>query len=251
MRWYDIDWNGMWQQEMKARDACPNERLFNDEVERQFWEQLAPNYDERHGLDKEVPGLLDYLREQIGVVNYVREIGPGTGNFTIPLASLAQRWEGIDFSADMLNQLRRKLKQFGLFHVATRHGKWEAVDITDEADVLLAVNSLYRVYDIELALEKMIRTTKQRLVLVRTLQYMNPDQRQDDAALYPDWYVLASWFWQHGWITDVRHFSFQRAWSIADGKQVNRNTALENPQGYRWESMRVAVLTVHLNKKVR
>ena len=221
MDWRTLDWHEIWAGEFAARQAAQGKRFTDDAEELAFWEALAPHYDERHRLNEEVPGLVDYLIEQIGTQRFVREIGPGTGNFTVPLAPYAARWEGIEFAPPMQREVEKKLRRDGLTHVRIRSGKWEDIAVDEPADILLAVNSLYRMEDIAAAFAKMLATTTEKLIFVRTLQYYESaaDRYRGVAAqVHPDIYVWINMMWAQGLATDVRNFSFLRKY-YADGRE--------------------------------
>ena len=234
MDWSHTDWQAVWEAEFAAREQSQGKRLRDDKAELAFWEELAPRYDERHRLNEEVPGLLDYLRQAVGSGGFVREIGPGTGNFTVPLARSAARWEGIEFAPPMQREVEKKVRREGLTHVRIRSGKWEDIAVDEPADILLAVNSLYRMEDIAAAFAKMLATTTEKLILVRTLQYYKSaaDRYRGVAAqVHPDIYVWINMMWAQGLATDVRNFSFLRKY-YADGRENVRQDPANGEDEY-------------------
>lgn len=223
MDWSHMDWQAVWEEEFAAREMSQGKRLRDDETELAFWERLAPRYDERHRLNEEVPGLLAYLHRAVGIGVFVREIGPGTGNFTIPLARTASRWEGIEFAPPMQREVERKIAAEGWTHVRIRSGKWEDIAIDEPADVLLAVNSLYRVERLQAAIDKMIRTTRRALVLVRTLQYRETPQARYAGAtrhVHPDMYLMVNMLWARGMTVELRSFPFVRKYYADGGEDI-------------------------------
>lgn len=253
MNWQALDWQQIWEGAFAARKVTQGARFTNDEAELAFWDQLAPQYDERHRLNEEVPGLVAYLAGQIGAQRFVREIGPGTGNFTLPLAPYAARWEGIEFAPAMQREVEMKLSAARLGHVAIRGGKWEDVVIDESADVLLAVNSLYRVQDMAAALAKMMATTKERIVLVRTLQYdvsAAARYRGKPAQVHPDIYIWINMMWAQGLAVDVKTFPFQRKY-YADGHEdvwQGEPAGYDEYGAYHGVAEMVVVATAHVGK---
>lgn len=237
-----MDWQAVWEEEFAKRELSQGKRLRDDRAELAFWEQLAPHYDEKHRLDEEVPGLLFYLKKAIGTGVFVREIGPGTGNFTLSLASHAAQWEGIEFSPAMQKEVERKITQAGWHHIRIRSGKWEDISIEEVADVLLAVNSLYRMERLQDALDKMIRTTRKKLILVRTLQYQESVAKRFAGVVghvYPDFYLMVNMLWARGLDVEVRSFPFWRKYHI-EGMEESCNG--EDEKG-RYQLLKERVVT--------
>ncbi len=223
MDWTHMDWQAVWAEEFAAREASQGKRLRDDAVELAFWERLAPQYDTRHRLNEEVPGLVDYLQQVLGAGRFVREIGPGTGNFTMPLARTAARWEGIEFAPPMQRQVEKKIAAAGWTHVHIRSGKWEDIVIDEPADVLLAVNSLYRIERLQEAIDKMVHTTREALVLVRTLQYRESALQRYAGAkghVHPDFYLMVNMLWAHGLPVEIRAFPFMRKYYADGGEDI-------------------------------
>lgn len=244
-----MDWQAVWEEEFAKREISQGKRLRDDTSELAFWEQLAPYYDEKHRLDKEVPGLLSYLKKVVGT-GFVREIGPGTGNFTIPLAKETARWEGIEFSSAMQKEVERKIMQAGWHHIRIRSGKWEDISIEEPADVLLAVNSLYRMERLQDALDKMIRTTREKLILVRTLQYQESVAMRFAGAVghvYPDFYLMVNMLWARGFDVEVRFFPFWRKYDTKGMEGIEASLDSQDEKGrYRLLKERVATACVSL-----
>lgn len=166
----DIVLNNIWQAEMGWDKYDSGSRKFNDEVELAFWDKLAPSYTQNNNLYNECPLLGEKIKELIGSDKNIIEIGCGTGNFTVPLAKYSKTVFALDFSLAMLYELQKKLNYENLSNVQIVQGKWEDVELPFSADYVVSVNSLYRIYDIQQALTKIINFCQQGFVIVRTIQ---------------------------------------------------------------------------------
>ncbi len=165
----DIDFEEIWQNRIRSKNGHEKQRVFDDKVEREFWEKLAPNYDKN-------PTLYDYSKEVFKIVesliekgSSLIEIGCGTGKFTIPLSNKCKDILAVDFSKDMLKVLKEKIENNNINNIRALEGKWEDANI-DKMDYILSVNSLYRVWNIKDALRKMNALARKAVIIVRTIQ---------------------------------------------------------------------------------
>ena len=80
----------------------------------------------------------------------VLEFGPGTGNYTVPLARRCARMVTVEVSETMQEHLRGRLAEEGLENVETRLGRLEdRVDPAERFDGVLAMGPLHYVRDLE------------------------------------------------------------------------------------------------------
>ncbi|MBV9455846.1 MAG: class I SAM-dependent methyltransferase [Rubrobacter sp.] len=80
----------------------------------------------------------------------ILEFGPGTGNYTVPLARRCTRVVTIEPSETMQEYLRRRLEQEGLTNVEARLGRLQDwVDTSDKFDGALVIGPLYYVRDLK------------------------------------------------------------------------------------------------------
>ena len=91
------------------------------------------------------------------------EIGPGWGNYTIPLAEKYERLTLVDVSPDNLAYLRSRTNSMGRT-VHTVCSPWEEAKVL-KADLVFGYNCLYRVQEPELFLMKMHRTARKLCVI--------------------------------------------------------------------------------------
>lgn len=166
----DIDLTACWLEEMGWNQGDPNSRKLNDEVERAFWVKAAPHYTKNGDLNKDTDKIACRLHELLGDGKEVLEIGCGTGNFTVLMARYSKRILGVDFSAAMLDELKKRAEQEGLTNIDMVNAKWEDYIPEQKPDYIVSVNSLYRIRDMEAALLKMNATASRGVIIIRTIQ---------------------------------------------------------------------------------
>ncbi|MBU3129521.1 class I SAM-dependent methyltransferase [Clostridium tagluense] len=169
LKYMEIDFEKIWQEYMQEKEGYDRERAFNDNIERDFWKVLAPQYDSRSTLYDYSKEVYDFIDELIPPDKSIIEIGPGTGKFTIPLGKKCRRVIAVDFSSDMLEILKGKTRELNINNVDMLEGKWEDINL-QEQDYILSVNSLYRIWNIKDALIKMNKLAREKVVIVRTIQ---------------------------------------------------------------------------------
>jgi cyclopropane fatty-acyl-phospholipid synthase-like methyltransferase len=82
--------------------------------------------------------------------HWVLEFGPGTGNYTVPLARRCARVVTVEASETMQEYLRERLDQEGLTNVETRLGRLQdGVDTAEKFDGVLAMGPLFYIWDLE------------------------------------------------------------------------------------------------------
>lgn len=103
---------------------------------------------------KEEKAVYDFLGAVMEPDHSVLELGPGTGNYTVPVARRCAEMMAIDSSPEMLRYLRGRLFREGLANVETRLGELpEGLETSGRKfDGVLAVGVLNYVRDIELSL---------------------------------------------------------------------------------------------------
>lgn len=166
----DIDFNKVWQQTMGWNKFLPDNRQFNDDIERSFWEKLAPKYTDKYNLNKDTTLIHQKLKDIIGYDKTILEIGCGSGNFTVLMACYAKNIIGVDFSLDMLQELKKRISKENLENIRTVNSKWEDYIVKNRVDYIVSVNSLYRIKDIQSTLQKINDTVLTGAVLIRTVQ---------------------------------------------------------------------------------
>lgn len=115
----------LWLEEMGWNVVDADNRKFNDDVERAFWEKLAPVYTTNYNLNSDTDKIANKLRSILGYNKKVLEIGCGSGNFTMLMADYCKEIIGIDFSAAMLNELNKRVESSKLENIRLVNCKWE------------------------------------------------------------------------------------------------------------------------------
>ena len=142
-----------WRSGLRRPDGSLPERARSLETEREFWRRRV-----QAGLpppdDYAVPVLaaLLELAEAAGVSS-VLEIGPGWGNYTLPLCRRFDRVACVDLSPDNLRWLSRAAEAEGL-RLETVCAPWETAEASP-CDLVFGYNCLYRLTEPELFLRKM------------------------------------------------------------------------------------------------
>jgi len=159
----------------------------DERIDLAFWERVAADYD-AGALPKRVPAVLDRVRELIPHGSSLLEFGAGTGAFTVPLARVASRVTAVDYSPAMLRVLDARIHTDpALQHVRTVLSRWEDADV-EPHDVTFAANSLYRVRDLRRVLDKMLRATRRRGVVVWSVGRQDAPQQLVRDLVQPDRY---------------------------------------------------------------
>lgn len=141
-------------------------------AERERWRALAHDYD-RNALHRDAPEVAVRLAALVQPGESVLEIGPGTGGFTVPVARRAVWVTAVDLSDAMLDALRHRLTGERLANVAMLTGEWPNV-ATEPHDVVLAVNSLYRVTEIDLCIARMMAAARREVIVCWSVGHNPP-----------------------------------------------------------------------------
>lgn len=165
----DIDLKKLWLNEMGWANSAPESRLKCDRAEEEFWRVNAPHYFYTNNLYKRFPELGVCVLSLLQKEDEVLEIGSGSGNFTIPMAANVQNVLGVEPSFSMLKSCRQRLEQENVKNVSLIQSKWEEFYSDKLWDVVVSVNSLYRIKDIVVALNKINHYAKRRCIIVRSI----------------------------------------------------------------------------------
>ncbi|WP_293727594.1 class I SAM-dependent methyltransferase [uncultured Phascolarctobacterium sp.] len=171
LKFTDIDFNAVWQETFGWNaTAATDDRKFNDQVESDFWVQLAPRYTQEYNLNHDTGLIAAKLASFLGQDKTILEIGCGSGNFTLLMAQYSRQILGLDFSPAMLQALQQRLNTSEYKNITLQPGKWEDFATPTTFDYIVSVNSLYRIRDIKDALLKMHTYSTQGFIIVRTIQ---------------------------------------------------------------------------------
>ncbi|MDD5014888.1 MAG: class I SAM-dependent methyltransferase [Atribacterota bacterium] len=128
-----IDWNALWEEEMKKASGVAS------------WSDTGA----KRGLDRwkksvnrprreEDPDYASQFLQKIRLdpQDEVLDIGCGAGNLTIPIARKVQKVTSLDISKEMLNLIKEKAAKEHLFNIDYLHKDWEKINIgNDDNDI--------------------------------------------------------------------------------------------------------------------
>lgn len=147
MRYADIDWGVLWQQEQEDSQWQLREAA--------VWDARAAAFADRNkhsGFERQCLELLAPRPEWT-----VLDVGSGPGTLGVPLAARVRRVTCVDFSAAMLEQAKRRAQEEGVHNLSTIRASWtddwQALGIVPH-DVVIAARSL-SVRDILAALRRL------------------------------------------------------------------------------------------------
>ena len=152
----DKDWNAEWARLSDRR------KVAHDAA---FWDRRARHFRGGDEASPYVAGFIEHLRARPG--ESVLDVGCGSGALALPLARAGHDVVGLDFSAGMLDLLRRQADEEGLRNVKTVRAAWDddwrAAGIA-VADVVIASRSL-DVRDLRAALQKLDAFARRRVCI--------------------------------------------------------------------------------------
>lgn len=211
---HELDLDKIWRKTMGWSRDPQATRQFDDQIESDFWVQLAPRYTAEYNINKDTPLVAQKLAELLGSNKTILEIGCGSGNFTVLMAAYAKQILGLDFSAAMLSELQKRIDEHGLSNIHTQVGKWEEFDSPAQFDYIVSVNSLYRICDMRQALRKMHTMAKQGFIIVRTIQcpFLTPLYTANQISLQHclDHQLMPLLLWRDGINAHVEFVNYQR-----------------------------------------
>lgn len=210
----ELNLNQIWQDSFGWSGDNVNPRKFDDDVEREFWVKMAPEYTEKYNLNSDSPLMAEALQKRIKAGSSILEIGPGSGNFTIPMAEYAEKILGVDMAPAMLYELEQRAKENNYSNVELVNAKWEEYTPKEVYDYVVSVNSLYRIPDMESALMKMHTYSKKGIILLRTIQrpFFYPLYKELGlvCAECLDYQLLPMYFWQYDIHAEVEFLDYQK-----------------------------------------
>ncbi len=131
---------------------------------------LKENFVEWYDLQLEhnsYPGiLLDKVQDRLDDSSTVLDIGAGTGAFAIPIAREVKKVTVVEPSKEMLMRLRSKMDNLTNIRMIDKCWEDASIDEIGIHDMVIAVNSLYRITDITMALKKMLSVAKKNLYII-------------------------------------------------------------------------------------
>jgi len=151
-----------WQERIAA---CRRER---EEPEDETWQRLAHWYDTWVRHNDYVELVLLRLLQRVGSTARVLEIGPGSGAFTLPLASAVREVVAVEPSPTMREVLARNLAEAGVTNtrIVPRRIEDGLEEVAGFFDLVLASHSIYNVKTIDALVRDLVRLAHHVVVLV-------------------------------------------------------------------------------------
>jgi SAM-dependent methyltransferase len=152
----DKDWNAEWTRLSDQREVAHDAA---------FWDRRARHF---RGGDEDSPYVTGFMASmRLRPDESVLDVGCGSGALALPLARAGHDVVGLDFSAGMLEVLRRRASQDGLRNVRTIRAGWDddwrAAGVGG-ADVVIASRSM-DVRDLRAALQKLDAFAERRVCI--------------------------------------------------------------------------------------
>lgn len=221
LKFTDIDFNAVWQETFGWNaTAATDDRKFNDQVESDFWVQLAPRYTQEYNLNHDTGLIAAKLASFLGQDKTILEIGCGSGNFTLLMAQYSRQILGLDFSPAMLQALQQRLNTSEYKNITLQPGKWEDFATPTTFDYIVSVNSLYRIRDIKDALLKMHTYSTQGFIIVRTIQrpFFYSLYQKNNLPCHEclDYQLLPLLLWQLGLSANVEFLDYPKTKHFVD-----------------------------------
>jgi 2-polyprenyl-3-methyl-5-hydroxy-6-metoxy-1,4-benzoquinol methylase len=151
-----------WQQRI---DACRMER---DESDEEMWQRSAYWYDTWVQQNDYVELILPRLLQRVGSTARVLEIGPGSGAFTLPLASNVEEVVAFEPSSAMQQILAQNLTKAGITNVRLVPSRFEdeLIEVDRSFNLALASHSLYNVKSINMVIQGIVRLARHVFILM-------------------------------------------------------------------------------------
>lgn len=162
-----MDYSNVWLEGMKDWHGKLPERMTNDQLEEQFWQEyIAKREGKLPEPDPYAVELMQELHLLFQPADSVLEIGPGWGNYTFATAKLVSRYACLDSSSSILRYLKESAAVLELDHMDWIHHKWEEyTPEIDAYDVVFGINCYYRMQEITQAMLNMNRAAR-RLAII-------------------------------------------------------------------------------------
>lgn len=121
----------------------------------------------RYGYDKEMITLRFKILEKYCKNKIVADFGCGTGSYLIPLSKITKEITGIDFSENMLNILKSKIKNKNYNNIKIYQENIKNTSLESESfDVVFSIATLYYIPEVEKVIFEMNRVLKKKGIAI-------------------------------------------------------------------------------------
>lgn len=227
----ELNLNQIWQDSFGWHGDNVNPRKFDDNIEREFWVKMAPEYTQKYNMNSDSPLMAECLQKIIEPGSTVLEIGPGSGNFTVLIAEYAGKILGVDMAPAMLYELEQRAKENNYQNIELVNDKWEDYIPQEKYDYVISVNSLYRIPDMENALMKMYNYSKKGVILLRTIQrpffYDLYKKLNLICAECLDYQLLPMYFWQHDIHANVEFLDYTKKKNFSSWEWIEKELVMD------------------------
>lgn len=143
----------------------------DDDTGRRYWDRHAKNYDRSMLLfGGPLRRMVDLVRASLQGADRVLEVAAGTGLVTKSISEVATECVATDYSPEMVERLRERVRQEGLTNVRCQQADIYALPFEESTfDAVVAANVVHLVPDLEAALWGLKRVLrKSGLIVVPT-----------------------------------------------------------------------------------
>lgn len=152
-----------WRRGLRRLDGSLAERIRDPEVEKYFWrERITSGSLQPDAYSERVFHVLEQFASEYDIRSVI-EIGPGWGNYTLPLSKRFAKLTCVDVSPDNLAYLSKRLAAEGRSMTAVCSA-WEDAQV-EHHDMIFAYNCFYRLEEPELFLRK-VNNSAEKLCIV-------------------------------------------------------------------------------------
>ncbi|MDH3394151.1 MAG: class I SAM-dependent methyltransferase, partial [Desulfobulbaceae bacterium] len=157
MRFQDLDWNRMWQENRKKKSWRGRKQ--------EDWDKRAPSFAKRNMQSVYAERFLALL--QPDPLWSALDFGSGPGTLALPLAKLVRKVTAADFSSSMLEILNSEAKKAGADNIHTVQASWEDdwLRLGIKAHDLVIASRSLSVDDLQAALTRLNDWARKRVVI--------------------------------------------------------------------------------------
>ncbi len=211
-----IDWAAAYRHRPHSNDKA----LPGSDESREFWDAKASSFAKKPQRSDYIFQLLEMLDLREGET--VFDMGCGSGTLAIPLAREGHAVVAVDFSSQMLGQLREAAEEAGVgTHIETFQRSWqETWEGLPKADVAISSRS-FVTDDLADGIGKLEGQARRSVVLTcgagdlpyRDARVFEAMGRAEEANMPPDeLMIIAGYLWAHGRFPKISYIEYPGVW---------------------------------------